>query len=52
LLLSDAGLTVVDVKPRLRLSKPKISFTLAWTRDVVEERGWQYDLSSVKRLSA
>jgi hypothetical protein len=30
LLLSDMGPTVVDVKPRLQLSKPKVSFTLAW----------------------
>ena len=29
LLLSDTGPTVVDVKPRLQLSKPKVSFTLA-----------------------
>ena len=28
------------------LSKPKISFTLAWTRDVVEERGWRYEVWS------
>jgi hypothetical protein len=46
LLLSDTGLTIVDVKPRLHLSKPKISFTLAWTRDVVEERGWRYEVWS------
>jgi hypothetical protein len=48
LLLSDSGLTVVDVKPRSRLSKPKVSFTLAvaWTRDVVEGRGWRYEVWS------
>jgi hypothetical protein len=39
LLLSDTGPTVVDVKPRSQLSKPKVSFTLAWTKDVVEQRG-------------
>ena len=33
LLLPDAGPTVVDVKPRLRLTKPRVSFTLAWTRE-------------------
>ena len=46
LLLSNAGLTVVDVKPRLQLSKPKVSFTLAWTKDVVERRGWRYEVWS------
>lgn len=36
LLLSDTGpTTIVDVKPRFQLSKPKVSFTLAWTKDVV-----------------
>lgn len=46
LLLSDSEPTVVDVKPRWRLSKPKVSFTLAWTRDVVERRGWRYEVWS------
>jgi len=46
LLLSDTGPTVVDVKPRSQLSKPKVSFTLAWTKDVVEQRGWRYEVWS------
>ena len=46
LLLSNTGLTVVDVKPRLRLSKPNVSFTLAWTKDVVERHGWRYEVWS------
>lgn len=46
LLLSDAGPTVVDVKPRLRLTKPRVSFTLAWTRELVEGRGWRYEVWS------
>ena len=46
LLLSDTGLTVVDVKPRLQLTKPTVSFTLAWTKDVVERHGWRYEVWS------
>ena len=46
LLLSDTGPTIVDVKPRLQLSKSKVSFTLAWAREVVEERGWRYEVWS------
>jgi hypothetical protein len=44
LLLADTEPTVVDVKPRLQLSKTKVSFTLAWTKDVVEQRGWRYEV--------
>lgn len=46
LLLSDTALTVMDVKPRLQLSKPKVSFTLEWTKDVVERHGWRYEVWS------
>jgi len=46
LLLSDTGPTIVDVKPRLQLSKSKVSFTLAWTRDVVERHSWRYEVWS------
>ena len=46
LLLSDTGPTIVDVKPRLLLSKPKVSFTLAWTKDVVERHVWRYEVWS------
>jgi hypothetical protein len=46
LLLADTEPTVVDVKPRLQLSKTKVSFTLAWTKDVVEQRGWRYEVWS------
>jgi hypothetical protein len=46
LLLSAAGPIVVDVKPRSRLSKPEVSFTLAWTRELVEGRGWRYEVWS------
>src|ERR1017187_9525970 len=46
LLLSRVVPTVVDVKPRSRLSKPDVSFTLAWTRDLVERRGWRYEVWS------
>jgi hypothetical protein len=46
LLLSDMGPTVVDVKPRVQLSEPKVNSTLAWTRDVVERHGWRYEVWS------
>jgi hypothetical protein len=46
LLLSPDGPTVVDVKPRSRLSKPEVSFTLAWTKKLVQQRGWRYEVWS------
>ena len=46
LLLSDREPAVVDVKPRLQLCRPKVSFTLAWAKDVVEQRGWRYEIWS------
>ncbi len=46
LLLTDDGPIVVDVKPHARLANPKISFTLDWTRRLVEQRGWRYELWS------
>jgi hypothetical protein len=46
LLLSNLGPMVVDVKPPSRLSKPDVSSTLAWTREVVEGRGWRYEVWS------
>jgi hypothetical protein len=46
LLLTDTGPIVVDVKPRHRLDSPKVAFTLAWTRKVVESRGWRFEVWS------
>jgi hypothetical protein len=43
LLLSDKGRTVVDVQAAFQLSKPKVSFTRAWTKDVVERRSWRHE---------
>ena len=45
-LVKDGGPVVVDVKPRDRLRKEKIAFTLAWSRAVVEDRGWEYEVWS------
>lgn len=42
LLITGDGPVVVDVKPRHRVTKPEVAFTFAWTRRVVEARGWQY----------
>jgi hypothetical protein len=44
LLLTDTGPEVVDVKPRHRLAKPEVALTFGWTRTLVEERGWRYDV--------
>ena len=46
LLVSDAGPTVVDVKPLRLLSKPEAGAALAWTRELVEGRGWRYEVWS------
>lgn len=45
LLISDDGPVVVDVKPRTRLDRPKVASTLAWTRSVVESRGWRFEVA-------
>jgi hypothetical protein len=46
LLLTVAEPVVVDVKPRARLSRPEVDFTLSWTRELVEARGWRYEVWS------
>ena len=46
LLITEQGPVVVDVKPRRRLSMPEVDFTFEWTRQVVESRGWQYEVWS------
>lgn len=46
LLFTSAGPLVVDVKPRHRVVKPENAFTFAWTRRVVESRGWRYEVWS------
>ncbi len=46
LLLTNRGPVVVDVKPRGRLKDPGTRSTLDWTRALVEERGWRYEVWS------
>ncbi|MFJ4513354.1 TnsA-like heteromeric transposase endonuclease subunit [Streptomyces sp. NPDC088816] len=46
LLITEQVPMVVDVKPLHRLSQPEVAFTLDWTRQVVESRGWQYEVWS------
>ena len=46
LLVTDTGAVVVDVKPQHRLADPKVSSTFAWTRTVVNARGWRYEVAS------
>ncbi|MFB6980746.1 TnsA-like heteromeric transposase endonuclease subunit [Streptomyces scopuliridis] len=35
---------VVDVKPRHLLTAPKVAFSLSWAREVVESRGWEFQV--------
>ena len=44
LLLTGSGPVVVDVKPRRRLARPEVAATFGWTRTLVEERGWRYEV--------
>lgn len=44
LLLTDTVPIVVDVKPARRAAKPESLFTFAWTKRVVESRGWRYEV--------
>lgn len=46
LLLSDSGLTVVAVKPKMKLEHPKVAATFRWVRDVVESAGWTFEVYS------
>jgi hypothetical protein len=45
-LATDHGPVVVDVKPEHLLAKPTVAYTFAWTRRLVEARGWQYEVWS------
>ncbi len=44
LLFTDGIPTVVDVKPVDKLSTETVRFTLDWTRELVEQRGWLYEV--------
>ena len=44
-LATDCG-PVVDVKPEHLLAKPTVAYTFAWTRRLVETRGWRYEVWS------
>ncbi len=46
LLIGDSGPVVVDVKPALRVAHPKVAFTFDWTRELVEERGWRFEVAT------
>ena len=41
-LVTDHGPAVIDVKPEHLLAKPTVAYTFAWTRRLVEARGWRY----------
>ncbi|MGW0556545.1 TnsA-like heteromeric transposase endonuclease subunit [Streptomyces sp. NPDC002926] len=45
LLLRDGSVPlVVDVKPRELLTRPKVAFSLEWSREAVESCGWEYQV--------
>ncbi|MGY0069660.1 TnsA-like heteromeric transposase endonuclease subunit [Streptomyces sp. QTS137] len=46
LVLADGNVRVVNVKPADRLLDPKIAEALAWPRELLEGRGWQYEVWS------
>ncbi|SDY01836.1 hypothetical protein SAMN05216215_1018151 [Saccharopolyspora shandongensis] len=46
LLCTDAVPIVVDVKPGHRVARPENAFTFAWTKRVVESKGWWYQVCS------
>jgi hypothetical protein len=46
LLVTDQEPVVVDVKPEHLLAKPAVAYTFAWTRRLVEARGWRYEVWS------
>ncbi|MDX1873283.1 TnsA-like heteromeric transposase endonuclease subunit [Mycolicibacterium sp. 120266] len=46
LLITDNGPVVVDVKPAHRLADPKVTFTFEWTRELIESRGWRYEVAT------
>jgi hypothetical protein len=45
-LATECGPVVVDVKPEHLLAKPTVAYTFAWTRRLVETRGWRYEVWS------
>src|SRR5487761_1130930 len=45
-LATDHGPVVVDVKPEHLLAEPTVAYTFAWTRRLVEARGWRYEVWS------
>lgn len=42
----DGRFCVVDVKPQRRLDDDKVVQQFAWTREIVEGRGWEYRVES------
>jgi hypothetical protein len=46
LLIAEQGPMIVDVKPVVQLSDPRIRCTLDWTRKLVERRSWRYEIWS------
>ncbi|MGP3964634.1 TnsA-like heteromeric transposase endonuclease subunit [Nonomuraea polychroma] len=46
LLMTESGPLVVDVKPARRLARPEVAFTFAWSRRVIESRGWGFEVWS------
>jgi hypothetical protein len=43
-LATDHGPVVIDVKPEHLLTNPAVAYTFAWTRRLMEARGWQNEV--------
>lgn len=46
LVREDRSICVLDVKPREMLGRPRVRDSLSWSRQIVEQRGWQYRVES------
>lgn len=46
LLFTTGGPVVIDVKPRRKLDDPKVAYTLAWTRQMIESHGWVFEVAT------
>ncbi|WP_236746028.1 TnsA-like heteromeric transposase endonuclease subunit [Mycobacteroides abscessus] len=46
LLFTTDGPVVIDVKPRRKLDAPKVAYTLAWAREMIESHGWVFEVAT------
>ena len=46
LLITDEALSLWMSSLSVAMADPKVAFTLEWTREVVEARGWRYEVAT------